>query len=125
MAAPRATIVLAYLLVVGVLVEAAFAGGFVGGHHMWKVWHENLGDFLVLFPLANLVVGLALRRRHPESRSMVATRVVLLLLVVVVVVTGHAGGTLLAIHIPAAVATAGLLARQVTIFSRAQGADTR
>lgn len=114
-AAPRTTAILAGVLVLGVLVEAALAGGFLGGSHMWKSWHENLGTFLILIPLASLLVGLALYRRQPEKVSMLANRVVLLVLVVTVVVTGNAGGSLLAVHIPAAVAMVGLVLRQATI----------
>lgn len=50
--APRNTMRLAGILALGLLVEAAFAGGFLGGHHMWMSWHENLGTFLILPPLA-------------------------------------------------------------------------
>ncbi len=46
--APRTTLILAGFLGLGILVEAAIAGGFLGGQHMWMSWHENLGGFLVL-----------------------------------------------------------------------------
>jgi len=59
LAAPRATAVLAYILALGVFVEAAF--------------------------------------------------------------TGHEGGALLAVHIPAAVAATGLVVRQVTLSNGARG----
>ena len=121
-AAPRTTAILAGLLALGVLVEAALAGGFLGGSHMWKSWHENLGTFLILIPLASLLVGLALYRRQPEKVSMLANRVVLLILVVTVVVTGNAGGSLLAVHIPAAVAMVGLVVRQAMIATQARDA---
>jgi hypothetical protein len=122
-AAPRTTAILAGLLALGVLVEAALAGGFLGGSHTWKSWHENLGTFLILIPLASLLVGLALYRRRPENVSMLANRVVLLLLVVTVVVTGNAGGSLLAVHIPAAVAMVGLVVRQAMIAAQARDAE--
>ena len=93
-AAPGTTAILAGLLALGVLVEAALAGGFLGGHRLWKSWHENLGTFLILIPVASLLVGLALYRRQPENVLMLASRVVLLLLAVSVVVTGNAGGAL-------------------------------
>jgi hypothetical protein len=111
-AAPRATAILAGILALGVLLEAAFAGGFLGGHDLWMSWHEDLGNLLVLPPLASLIVGLALRRRQPETTSMLASRIVLLILVILVVTTGHEAGSLLAIHIPAAVGTMGLVVRQ-------------
>ena len=122
-AAPRTTAILAGLLALGVLVEAALAGGFLGGHRLWKSWHENLGTFLILIPLASLLVGLALYRRRPENVSMLANRVVLLLLVVTVVVTGNAGGSLLAVHIPAAVAMVGLVVSQAMIAAQARDAE--
>ena len=122
-AAPRTTAILAELLARGVLVEAALAGGFLGGSHPWKSWHENLGTFLILVPLASLFVGLALYRRQPEDVLMLANRVVLLLLVVTVVVTGNAGGNLLAIHIPAAVAMVGLVVSQAMIATQVRGAE--
>jgi hypothetical protein len=123
--APSRVTALACILAIGVLFEAVLAGGFLGGHHMWKDWHANLGDFLPLPPLASLAVGLALRRRQPEDLSMLATRAALLILVVTVIVTGHEGGTLLAVHIPAAVATAGLLARQATMSNQARTSGRR
>lgn len=112
LAAPRITAILAGILALGVVLEATFAGGFLGGHHVWMSWHEGLGNLLVLPPLASLIIGLALRRRERESASMLASRVALLILVIAVVATGHEGGNLLAVHIPAAVGTMGLVVRQ-------------
>jgi hypothetical protein len=108
-AAPRTTMILAEILGLGILVQAAFAGGFVGGHQTWLHWHQRIGDLLVVFPLASLIVALAARRRQTESTSMVSIRIALLVLVVAVEATGHAGGSLLAVHIPAAVATMALV----------------
>ena len=87
---------------------------------MWLSWHENLGDFLVLPPLASLSVGLALRRRQPETASMLASRVALLILVIAVVAAGHEGGSLLAVYIPAAVAAIGLVVRQAIMSAEAR-----
>ena len=70
-----------------------------------------------------VIVGLALRRRQPENASMLAGRVALFILVIAVVATGNAGSSLLAVHIPAAVATFGLVVRQVTIATQAREAD--
>ena len=52
-----------------------------------------------------------------------ASRVVLLLLAVTVVVTGNAGGNLLAVHIPAAVAVVGLVVSQAMIATQVRGAE--
>jgi hypothetical protein len=108
-AVPRTTMILAEILGLGILVQAAFAGGFLGGHHTWLHWHQRIGDLLVVFPLASLLVALAARRRQTESTSMVSIRIALLVLVVAVEATGHAGGSFLAVHIPAAVATMALV----------------
>lgn len=122
-AAPRVTAALAGILALGVLIQAAFAGGFLGGHHLWLSWHENLGDVLVLLPLASLVVGLVACRRQPDTPPMLASRVGLVLLVFGVVATGHAGRSLLAIHIPAAVALVGLISYQVHGAIASMGAN--
>lgn len=45
-AAPRTTAILAAILALGALLEATFVGGFLGGHHVWKSWHENIGNDL-------------------------------------------------------------------------------
>jgi len=118
--APRITMILAGLLALGVLLEGAFAGGFLGGSQVWRSWHENVGTVLILIPLASLLVGLALQRRQPEDALMLASRLALLILVIAVVVTGNVGGSLLAIHIPAAVAMAGVVVRQVMLATQAR-----
>jgi hypothetical protein len=113
--APRATAALASVLGFGVLAQGAFAGGFLAGHHMWLAWHEDVGDFLIMLPLASLVLGLPLGRRRPEPRTVLALRVALVVLVVAVIATGHAAGALLAVHVPAAVATMALVVGQVVL----------
>ncbi len=119
LAAPRATAALAAVLGIGLLAQGAFAGAFVGGHHQWLTWHEDLGDFLVLVPLASLLLGLALRHRRPEPWAALARRAGLLVLVVAVIATGHAGGTWLVVHVPAAVAAMGVVVRQLTVSASA------
>jgi len=118
-AAPRVTAALAGLFILAVLAQAAFAGGFAGGHHMWLSWHQNAGDLLVVLPLASLIVGLVCRRSQADTTAMLASRVALVVLVVAVAATGHAGGGWLAFHVPAAVATVGLATRQALIAHRA------
>jgi hypothetical protein len=117
-AAPRLTAMTGLVLAVGVLVQGLLAGGFLGGDHRWYAWHEILGTALVLPPLVSLVVALVLLRRRPEAPAALATRAFLLALVVTVIVTGHAGRILLAVHIPAAIAVAGIAVRQATGFVR-------
>ncbi|NNN08144.1 MAG: hypothetical protein HKL85_02995 [Acidimicrobiaceae bacterium] len=114
-AAPRATALLAEVLALGVLLEAAFAGGFIGGHHMWLSWHQNLGDVLLVLPLASVAIGIGARRRRREAASSLTTRIALLFFAIVAVAAGHEGGAMLAIHIPAAVVMVGIIVRQVTM----------
>lgn len=124
-AAPRATKVLAEVLGLGVLAQAAFAGGFLGGHHMWLSWHQRLGDFIVVIPIASLIVGLLACRRKAEATSMLVIRVVLIALAIGTEAAGHAGGTLLALHIPLAVAIMALTMWQITTAAAAQRANVR
>lgn len=112
MAAPRITSILAGMLGLGIVLQATFAGGFIGGRQTWLHWHQRVGDLLLLLPLVSLVIALALRRHHPERAEFVAVRVALVLLVVLVELTGHAGGNWLALHIPAAVTAMALVVRQ-------------
>lgn len=120
LAAPRATAALAAVLGIGLLAQGAFAGALVGTqHHQWLTWHKDLGDFLLLVPLASLFVGLALQRHRPEPNAALARRAGLFVLVVAVIATGHAGGAWLAVHVPAAVAAMGLVVRQVTTSTTA------
>jgi hypothetical protein len=117
-AAPRVTAMTGLVLAVLVVVQGLLAGGFLGGDHRWYAWHEILGTVLVLPPLVSLVAALVLVRREREARSALATRVFLLVLVVAVILTGHFGRSLLAVHIPAAVAAAGIAVRQAAGFVR-------
>jgi hypothetical protein len=124
-AAPRTTTILAEILGLGVLAQAAFAGGFLGGHHMWLSWHQRLGDFIVIIPIANLIVGLVARRGQPEAGSALFIRVALVALVIGTEAAGHAAGSLLALHIPLAVATMGLTVWQVANAADAQRASAQ
>lgn len=114
-AMPRATTVLAAILGLGLLAQAAFAGGFLGGHHIWLNWHQRLGDILVIIPVASLILGLLARRRHPEPRFVLAARIALVALVIGTEATGHAAGSLLALHIPLAITTMALTIWQATV----------
>lgn len=114
-AAPRVTAALATALGLGLLAQGAFAGGLSGGDHMWLIWHEDVGDLLVVVPLASLVLGLVLRQREPEPWRVLALRAGLLLLVAAVLITGHAGGGWLAVHVPGAIAAMVLVARQAAV----------
>lgn len=111
--APRTTIILAAALALGILLQAGFAGGFLGGHHMWLPWHQRLGDLLFLLPLASLAIALARRPSRYEAPPILASRAATLALMIAADATGHAGGSLLAVHIPAVVATMALTVHQL------------
>lgn len=66
--------------------------------------------------------GVPAPRRVAAPRNPLAGPVALLILVIAVVVTGNKGGSLLAVHIPAAVATMGLIVRQAPIATQASEA---
>jgi hypothetical protein len=119
-AAPRTTATLVAIFALGVFAQATFAGAFLGGHESWHSWHENLGNVLVLPPLASLLVGIGARRRQRDTPSMLASRAALVVLVALVIVTGRSGGAWLAVHIPAAFATAGLVVRQILASGQAR-----
>jgi hypothetical protein len=119
-AAPRTTTALDALLTLRIFLLGAFAGGFLAGAHLWRTWHEGLGSALVLFPLANLVVGLALCGWQPEPAPLRARRSLLLALVIVVVAAGRAGGALLAVYIPAALATVAVAVRHLVDTAKAR-----
>ena len=121
-AAPRATKVVAEILGLGVLAQAVFAGGFLGGHHLWHSWHQRLGDFIVVVPIVNLIVGLVARRRQTESTSMLLIRIVLVALLIGTEAAGHAAGSLLALHIPLALAIMAVTMWQITVAAEAQRA---
>lgn len=114
-AAPTATAALAEAVAVGVLAQAAFAGGFLGGYHSWLAWHENVGDYLTLLPLASLLIGLTSRRHQRDATAVLLSRVALVVGVLGVVATGHIAADspgMLAIHIPAAIIVFGLVVFQ-------------
>jgi hypothetical protein len=113
------------IFALGVLAQATFAGAVLGGHEGWHSWHNNLGNVLILAPLASLLVGLTVRRPYRDTRAMLASRAALVILVVVVIVAGHSGGGWLALHVPAAVATAGLVARQIVATRQARETQRR
>lgn len=117
-AAPRLTAVLGFVLAVGVLTQGLTAGAFLQGESQWHAWHDALGNALVLPPLISLVVAVTLHRRQPDTPAVLALRIVLLVLVVVAIAAGHAGRTLLALHIPAAIVVAGFAVWQATGFMR-------
>jgi hypothetical protein len=92
---------------------------------MWLSWHQRLGDFIVIIPIASLIVGLVARRGKPEAGSALFVRVVLVALVIGTEAAGHAAGSLLALHIPLAVATMGLTVWQVANVADAQRASAQ
>jgi hypothetical protein len=112
-AAPRTASALDALLTPGVFLLGAVAGGFLATRH------EGLGGALVLLPLASLVVGLALCGWQPEPAPLLARRGLLLALVLVVI-AGDVGRALLAVYIPAALATVAVAVRRLLHTAKTQ-----
>ena len=112
---PRLTRAAAVAVIVGVLAQAALAGGFLAGHAALVQVHMAVGGLLVLSGATLVVAGLVGRRRSREPRSLLAARVGVLLLLLVTASAGLAagGGTrdLLMLHIPLAILSMGLSSR--------------
>lgn len=117
-AARRATVVLATLVALGVLLQSVFAGGFLssvyGGAGLSgaRTWHE-LGanaTFGLLLVEGLLVLATPLRRR----RQHLVSGLVLALLLTAVIGLGYVGGASVAVHVPLAVLTFGVALWHVT-----------
>ena len=108
----RAAAVLAALVAVGVLLQSAFAGGFLspvyGGAGVpgARTWHE-LGanaTFGLLLVEGLLVVATPLRRRRQHLTS----GILLGLLLTAVIGLGYVGGASVAVHVPLGVLSFGV-----------------
>jgi hypothetical protein len=112
--APRVTRVASYVIMGGVLVQAAIAGGFLAGH-AWNDLHMFVGTPLMVSALVVLVVGMFGRRIRREPTSVLVTRLGVFLALAMTPILGivAAQGTrdLLMIHIPLAIIGMGLAAR--------------
>lgn len=113
--APRATRVASYVIIGGVLTQAAIAGGFLAGHP-WNDLHMLVGIPLVVSALLLSGIGLIGRRRaRTESKSTLVTRLGVFLAILITPIIGivAADGTrdLLMLHIPLAIVSMGLATR--------------
>lgn len=120
--APRTTRIAALVVMVGILVQASIAGGFLAGHALNDI-HMIVGIPLVLSGMVLTATGLAGRRRNSEPASLVATRVGVLLVLLLTAVAGILAGQgtrdLLIAHIPLAIISMGLAARLMAASGQA------
>lgn len=106
------TVVLAWLVALGVLLQSVWAGGFLRGFYGDDgavagalTWHE-LGanaTFALLAVEGLLVVGTGLRRRRGQLVSGLALGVLL----TATIGLGYIGGSSVAVHVPLGVASFG------------------
>jgi CHASE2 domain-containing sensor protein len=106
---------LAGVIVAGVIVQSALAGGFLAGRPALRDVHEHLGYGLLAAGLALLVIGLLGRRSESAITVRLPTRIALVLALAVTVFVGMRAsrGTsdLLMLHIPLAFGILALATR--------------
>lgn len=111
-AAPRLTRLLAGAIMIGVMVQAVLAGGFLAGRPALRVVHQIIGHSLGLLGFLLLAAGLIGLRRTREPAARLATRAAIFLAAAITVGAGEMAslGTrdLLMLHIPLAISIMGL-----------------
>lgn len=122
--APHTTRIAAFVVMVGILVQASIAGGFLAGHALNDI-HMIVGIPLVVSGIVLTATGLAGRRRNSEPASLIATRVGVLLALLLTAFAGILAGQgtrdLLIVHIPLAIISMGLAARLVSAAGQVIG----
>jgi hypothetical protein len=110
--APRTTRVTALIVMIGVLAQAALAGGFLAGNGGLTTVHMIVGMALVVSAIVLVIVGLFPRRDH---RRWLTIRLAVLILLVLTGVAGALAGQgtrdLLIVHIPLAIVSMGMASR--------------
>ena len=118
-AAPMTTLVAAAGTVLGVLAQAALAGGFLAGRPGLRDLHEYVGYALLAAAAVVLVAGLIGRRTRPEPLSELATRAALVLTLAATILAGmrasRGSADLLMLHIPLAFAVTALAIRLIFV----------
>lgn len=113
--APRVTTIAALIVMVGVLAQAALAGGFLAGHGGLRTIHMGVGMVLVVSAIVLVVAGLF---PHRERGRRLAVRVSVLFALVLTgilgVMAGQGSRDLLIAHMPLAIVSMGLASRLVT-----------
>lgn len=115
--APRVTRTASIVVVVGVFVQAALAGGFLAGHSALTDVHMAVGIPLVVSGLALVGIGLFGRRSRREPRRVLLARIGVLTSLLGTAILGILSGAgtrdLLVIHIPLAIVGMVLAVRLV------------
>lgn len=110
-AAPRVTRFFAGLIMLGVLLQATLAGGYLAGRVSIEL-HGYIGESLALVGLIVLVAGIVGRRSVREPGATLASRIGLFLAIVAAIGLGemanHGMRDLLMLHIPVALIILGL-----------------
>jgi hypothetical protein len=100
----RLTQFLAGIIVVGVVMQAAVAGGFLAGRPTFRTIHEHLGYGLLLAGFALLTAGLLGRRSQSAAALLIPTRAALALTLALTVFAGmrssRGSSDLLILHLP-------------------------
>lgn len=110
--APRTTRVGVWIVMAGVLVQAALAGGFLAGYGRLTTIHMVVGMALIASAMVLVVVGFFPRR---DERRRLVLRIGVLVALIVTGVAGTLAGQgtrdLLIVHIPLAIVSMGLAAQ--------------
>lgn len=118
---PRVTRIGALAVVLGILVQATLAGGFLAGRTVLRDLHGYVGNSLLVVGAVVLLAGLVGRRSTPESAAELGTRAGLLLALAVAVFAGmrasRGSADLLMLHIPVAFTVMGLASRLFMVSS--------
>lgn len=113
--APRVTTIAALIVMVGVLAQAALAGGFLAGYGGLRMIHMVVGMVLVVSAIVLVVVGLFPRReRWPRLAVRIGVLFALLLTGILGLMAGQGSRDLLIAHMPLAIVSMGLASRLIT-----------
>lgn len=104
--APRVTRVAGSVVIAGILIQAAIAGGFLAGYAFLTAVHMLVGVPLIVSSLVLVAAGLVRRngRREPASRLLNRLGVLVTLIATALIGMIAAGGVrdLLIVHVPLA-----------------------
>lgn len=110
-AVPRVTRIFSGLIMLGVLLQATLAGGYLAGRLSIEV-HGFIGESLALLGLIVLVAGIVGRRTVCESGTALAARICLFIAIIAAIGLGemahHGMRDSLMLHIPLALIILGL-----------------
>lgn len=127
-AAPGGTAIGTAVIILGVLVQASVAGGFLAGSAILRALHAYFGYGLLSLAAVVLVAGLVARRSNREPLTILATRVGLFSASAATVFAGmratRASPVLLMVHIPLSFVITALAARLLILSRRSRARST-